>query len=162
MVALAAALGGCGGSDSKPASSVAQPPPSATPTVAPTTPVTPAPSTPATPPAPKPPSTATMPDSTPGGGGTERARTELEFTASSSGVSPTQASVAPYIAVRVTLRTTDGTRHKLTIDGRTLMVGGVRRSAFVELHGLPPGRSYRGKADGLTNVVILSSSEPGP
>jgi hypothetical protein len=56
----------------------------------------------------------------------------------------------------------DGSSHKLVVDGKTLSVGGSRRSAFVNLPGLRPGRSYAGLADGATKVRILSTSEPGP
>jgi hypothetical protein len=128
-------------------------------------PVTPAPSTPATTPEaqPQPPSTSTSPEAAPGGGGDEEpARTELTFTAASGGITPKRAGVAPYIAVRITLTTKDGSAHKLVIAGKTLAVGGTRKSAFVQLPGLPPGRSYNGVADGRTKIRVLSSSEPGP
>jgi hypothetical protein len=131
---------------------------------APQQPVTPAPSTPATTPGTTPPpSTSTSPESSPGGGGDEEpARTEVTLTATSSGITPRRAGVAPYIAVRITLTSKDGSAHKLVIDGKTLAVGGTRKSAFVELPGLPPGRSYKGTADGGVTVRIVSSSEPGP
>jgi hypothetical protein len=120
--------------------------------------VKPAPTTPGRS-APKPPPTTAT---TPGGGGQEPARTELVFTASRSGISPKQAGVAPYIAVRITLASKDGSSHMLVVAGKTLSVGGVRKSAFVELPGLPPGRTYKALADGRTSIRILSSSEPGP
>jgi hypothetical protein len=94
-------------------------------------------------------------------GGSEPARTEVTFTGASSGVKPLQASVAPYISVKVTLESKDGSSHTLTIDGKTLKVGGTRKSEFVTLVGLRPGMSYKGRADGKT-VRILSSAEPGP
>lgn len=128
-------------------------------------PVNPAPSTPSTSttPKPPPPTTSTSPESAPGGGGGEEpARTELTFTGTSAGVKPRQAGVAPYISVKVTLASKDGSSHTLTIAGKTLKVGGTRKSAFFTLPGLRPGRSYKGVVDGGTTVRILSTSEPGP
>jgi hypothetical protein len=70
--------------------------------------------------------------------------------------------VAPYISVRITLTSEDGSAHTLSIAGKTLKVGGTRTSAFVTLHGIPPGKSYTGTADGGTTIRILSTAEPGP
>jgi hypothetical protein len=95
-------------------------------------------------------------------GGSEPARTELTFTGSRSGVKPRQASVAPFVAVRVSLVSADHSTHTLKVDGHTLKVGGTRKSEFVELPGLRPGKSYRAVADGRVNIRILSSNEPGP
>jgi hypothetical protein len=162
-VLLAAGLPGCGGGDKQDTGS-------GTVTSAPTT-VEPAPTqtapapptgTTETAPAQPPPTTSTSPESAPGGGGDEEpARTELEFRGTRSGVKPLQAGVAPYISVRVTLTSEDGSAHTLTIDGHTAKVGGTRTSAFFTLPGLRPGKSYTGTADGKT-VRILSTSEPGP
>jgi hypothetical protein len=124
--------------------------------------VNPAPSTPSTSPS-KPPPTTTSPESQPGGGGGEEpARTELTLKATSAGISPRQAGVAPYISVKVTLVSKDGSAHKLTIGGETLSVGGTRKSEFVTLPGLRPGRSYVGRDSSGTTVRIRSTSEPGP
>jgi hypothetical protein len=171
----AVAGGGCGGGSGGGGGSTtaASAPTSATTSTAPAptaTAGTPAPSATATTPKPPPTTPQQAPgegDGTAGGsgngtGGTEPARTELTFTATSSGISPTQAGVAPYIAVKVTLVSKDGSSHKLVVDGKTLSVGGSRRSAFVTLAGLRPGKSYAGLADGATKVRILSTSEPGP
>ncbi|MEA2431653.1 MAG: hypothetical protein QOF65_1683 [Thermoleophilaceae bacterium] len=95
-------------------------------------------------------------------GGSEPARTELTFTASTSGIKPRQASVAPFVAVRVSLVSADHSSHTLKIEGHTLKVGGTLKSMFVELPGLRPGKSYTAKADGRSTIRILSSSEPGP
>jgi hypothetical protein len=135
----------------------------------PTTPVTqttavPPPSTPTTPTTTtpvKPPAT-TPSDEPPNGGGSEPARTELEFRGTKAGVKPRKASVAPFISVKVTLTSEDGSAHQLTINGQTAKVGGSRTSAFFTLPGLASGKSYKGVADGSTQIRILSSSEPGP
>jgi hypothetical protein len=76
-------------------------------------------------------------------------------------VKPRQAGVAPYISVKVTLTSEDGSSHTLTIDGHTAKVGGTRTSAFFTLPGLKPGASYKGTVDGRP-LRILSTSEPGP
>jgi hypothetical protein len=158
------ALAGCGGSDNtKSASSVATTP---APTAVPTTATTPAPpqttpTTTATTPS-KPPETTPSDNPPPNSGGTEPARTELEFRGTKAGVKPTKASVAAFISVRVTLTSEDGSAHQLTINGQTAKVGGSRTSASFTLPGLPSGKSYNGVADGSVQVRIVSSSEPGP
>jgi hypothetical protein len=164
------ALGGCGGGDdNKPSNTVervyrAPTTGQTTPEDAPVTPPAPAPTTTETTPVP------TEPQQSPGegdgtngggGGGTEPARTELTFTGTSSGVTPRNASVAPYISVKVSLVSKDGSSHTLAIDGQTAKVGGTRKSAFFTLPGIRPGKSYSGTADGKP-VRILASSEPGP
>ena len=121
------------------------PPPATTPT---------APKTETTPPPP-----ATTPDE---GGDEEPARTEVVFNASRAGVKPRQVGAAPFIAVRITLVSKDRSSHTLSIAGKRLSVGGTRKSAFVELSGLRPGRSYRGVFDGRVKVRVFGSAEPGP
>ncbi len=158
------ALAGCGGDDNKTvagtetsaaATTETAPPPSA--------PTTPAPATPTeTAPAQPPPTTSTSPGNRPDEGGDEEpARTELELRGTKSGVKPLRAGVAPYISVRITLTSEDGSAHTLTIAGHTAKVGGTRTSAFFTLPGLRPGSSYKGSADGRP-VRIVSTSEPGP
>jgi hypothetical protein len=165
----AAAVAGCGGDDKAPSDGIERVytvPPGGQQTTPQDVPVNPAPSEPPTPtststtPAPtptKPPSTTeTVP------GGSEPARTELTFTASSAGIKPRKAGVAPYVAVKVSLVSADRSSHTLTIAGRTLKVGGTRKSEFVTLPGLRPGASYRGRVDGKLPVTVTSTSEPGP
>jgi hypothetical protein len=162
-VLLAAGLPGCGGGDKKGvADTVTSTPPATQPVPTQTAPAPPAATTPTeTAPAP-PPTTSTSPESSPGGGGDEEpARTELEFRGTKSGVKPLQAGVAPYISVKVTLTSEDGSSHTLTIDGHTAKVGGTQTSDSFTLPGLRPGKSYTGTADGKT-VRILSTAEPGP
>jgi hypothetical protein len=148
---------------SAPATATATSP--AAPPAATATTTTPAQTTPA------PTSTSTTPQEAPGegngngtggGGGSEPARTELTFTGTSSGLSPKQAGVAPFIAIKVTLVSKDGSSHTLSIGGHTATVGGARKSASFTLPGLKAGRSYRGVSDGNTPIRILSTSEPGP
>ena len=157
---MSSVIAGCGGGDKKAATTAAVSAPVPTQTAPPQTATAPAPTTPApstsTPPVTPPPTTSPVP------GGSEPARTELTFTASRAGIKPRHASVAPYVAVKVTLASKDGSSHTLTIGGKRLKVGGTRRSAFVTLPGLRPGATYKGRVDGGTTVRILSSAEPGP
>jgi hypothetical protein len=155
---------GCGGDDKKdPSSSVERVyrAPTAGQTTPEDVPVKPAPSKPpptstSTTPAPGKPPVDTVP------GGSEPARTELTFTGSSAGFKPRKAGVAPFVAVKVSLVSADRSSHTLTIAGRTLRVGGTRKSEFVTLPGLRPGAGYSGRADGKLPVRIVSTSEPGP
>lgn len=137
-------------------------------------PVSPAPPAPGTTTAPPSTSTSTQPQEAPGegngsgngsggggGGGTEPARTELTFTGTSAGVTPRRAGVAPYVSVKVSLVSKDGSSHTLTIGGQTATVGGSRKSASLTLAGLRPGKHYAGTADGKP-VRIDATSEPGP
>jgi hypothetical protein len=161
VAAAACVVAGCGGGDTKSASGPAPSTPASTQAAPPQTATAPAPTsppttTPTTPTKPPPSTTSTVP------GGSEPARTELTFTASKSGITPRRASVAPFVAVRVSLVSKDGSSHTLAIGGHALKVGGTRKSAFVQLPGLRPGKSYTGKADGRVTIRILSSSEPGP
>jgi hypothetical protein len=170
LAALAAAglAGGCGGDgEKKPSSTVERVyrVPTAGQTTPEDVPVNPAPSTPdTTPTEPQPPQTSTSPEAQPGGGGDEEpARTEVALTATrAGGIRPRRAGVAPYISVRITLTSKDGSPHTLSIGGQRLRVGGTRKGAFVVLSGLRPGRSYRGVADGGRRVTIASTAEPGP
>jgi hypothetical protein len=160
-VAVGSVIAGCGGGDKKAASTGAVSAPVPAQTAPPQSATAPAPTTPTAPTSTAP---VTPPPSTPSAvpGGSEPARTELTFTASRAGVKPRHASVAPYVAVKVTLASKDGSSHTLSIGGKRLKVGGTRRSAFVTLPGLRPGKSYTGRADGGVTVTVLSSAEPGP
>jgi hypothetical protein len=151
---VAAGCGG-GGGDGQTVSTAAESPPSSTPIAPAQTATTPAPTT-TSPPAKRPSTSSTTP------GGTEPARTELTFTGSRSGVRPRKASVAPFVAVRISLVSADRSSHTLSIAGHTLKVGGTRKSEFVELPGLRTGKSYTGKADGRIPIRISASFEPGP
>jgi hypothetical protein len=155
-------VAGCGGGGSGGGSTS-----SSAPAAPATTQAAPAPTT--TTPAPVPAPTSTTPAKPPPSstgaaapGGSEPARTELTFTASRSGIKPRRASVAPFVAVRVSLVSADHSAHRLAIGGHALKVGGTLKSMFVELPGLRPGKSYKGTADGRVKITILSSNEPGP
>ena len=163
-------MAGCGGDDKKEPSSdierIYTVPPGGQ-TTPQDVPVNPAPTEPpatstSTTPAPSEPSKPGKPPADTVPGGSEPARTELTFTGTRSGVKPRKAGVAPFVAVKVSLVSADGSSHRLTIAGRTLKVGGTRKREFVTLPGLRPGASYSGQADGKLPVRIDSTSEPGP
>ena len=159
---MVVALAGCGGDDSE---SSADKEPTVervyrVPTTGQTTPedtqVTPPPaSTPAEPP----PEEEPPPDE---GGDEEPAHFDVVFKASRSGVRPRQVNVAPYISVKVTLVSRDGSSHTLAMAGKKLSVGGTRKRAFLVLPGLRPQRGVTGVFDGRTKVRIVGSAEPGP
>ena len=96
------------------------------------------------------------------GGDEEPARTEIVLNASRSGIKPRRVGVAPYISVKITLVTRDGTSHTLVLGGKRLKVSGRQRSAFVVLPGLRPQKGVTGVFDGRTRVRIFGSAEPGP
>ena len=165
VIAAVEILGGCGGDEEKKQAGDTVERVYRAPTTGQTTPedVPPPATTPTETTPDEPPPASTSPEDEPGGGGDEEpARTEVTLVGARTGVKPLRAGVAPYIAVRITLTSKDGSKHTLRIAGRTLAVGGTRKSAFVELSGLPPGRSYKGVADGVRKVRITSASEPGP
>jgi hypothetical protein len=83
------------------------------------------------------------------------------FSGTSAGIKPLRAGVAPYISVKVSLVSKDGSSHTLTIEGHTAQVGATRKSASFTLPGLRPGKIYTGTADGKP-VRIDATSEPGP
>jgi hypothetical protein len=167
-----AVLAGCGGDDEPSGSTGTTTEERATSATAPGTAAGTAPEAPppgSTPDQPPPTSTTTTeperetelpPDDE--GGDEEPARSEVVLNASRSGVRPRQVGVAPYISVKVTLLSRDGSSHTLVLGGERLTVGGSRRSAFVVLPGLRPQKSVTGVFDGRVRVRIFGSAEPGP
>jgi hypothetical protein len=137
---------------------------SSTPTTGQTTaPTATPPTTTATTPAEPPPSSGEQEEPPPDEGGDEEpARFDVVFTASKAGVKPRVVNVAPFISVKVTLVSRDGSSHTLVLAGKRLAVGGTRKSAFVVLPGLRPQKSVRGVFDGRTKVRVVGSAEPGP
>lgn len=105
------------------------------------------------------------PEAEQGGAGDERpVRSAVRIEGSGGRLAPTRVEVAPFIAVRVELRSTDGGRYRARVGGRTLVAagdGGGERRDRVMLEGLTPDRSYvlRG-LDGANDVRIVASGEP--
>jgi hypothetical protein len=106
------------------------------------------------------PETPTSPENQPGGAGDETpAHFDATFTGRNSSISPHQVSVGPYISVRVILKSSDGRRYSLRVNGKTLEAGG----AALTLPGLKPGQSYTlEQPAGGPGVKIVANAEPGP
>lgn len=87
-----------------------------------------------------------------------------DFTGRGGRVGPRVVRVPPFLGIGVTLRSADGRAYGLRVAGRTLRVGGSKRTASVRLEGLRPGRSYAGAATAGNEgkVRIVASAEPGP
>ena len=97
-------------------------------------------------------------------GDEEAIRSEAVFTGRGGRLRPREVRVPPYIAIRVVLRAPDASReqgYSLTIGGKRLFIGHTRRVDELELDGLLPGRSYRGRSP-QGNVRVVASAEPGP
>ena len=100
----------------------------------------------------------TSPEDEPGGAGDEEpARTEALVTGRGGRLSPRIVRVPPFIAVRVVLRSGDGSAYALRLGRATLRVDGRRRSASADVDGMRPGESLAGGG-----VRIEASAEPGP
>jgi hypothetical protein len=106
------------------------------------------------------PETPTSPEQKPGGAGDETpAHFDAAFTGRGGSISPRQVSVGPYISVRVLLKSSDGQRYSLRVNGKTLESGG----ANLTLPGLTPGQSYTlEQPGGGPAVKITANAEPGP
>jgi len=106
------------------------------------------------------PETPTSPEQKPGGAGDETpAHFDAAFTGRGGSISPRQVSVGPYISVRVILKSSDGQRYSLRVNGKTLESGG----AALTLPGLKPGQSYTlEQPGGGPAVKITGNAEPGP
>jgi hypothetical protein len=71
--------------------------------------------------------------------------------------------VPAFISIRVELRSGDGSRYGLTIEGETIEVGGGLGSVSTTIDGLRPGETVVGAPTGAANRVrIEATAEPGP
>jgi hypothetical protein len=110
-------------------------------------------------------SARTTPEPAPGGAaGEEPVRTEVELGVDRAGVRPARVKVAPFVAVRVTLRQDDGGRYVLAFGTRRLTVDARRPVARLLLRGLPAGGRHVGRpvAGTRRGARITASAEPGP
>jgi hypothetical protein len=154
LAALAAAgLAACGGGGEKSTSSTVSKPTTETDTITGETPTTKTPQAHA-------PETPTQPEQKPGGAGDETpAHFDAAFTGRGGKITPREVSVGPYISVRVILKSSDGQRYSLRVNGKTLQAGG----ANLTLPGLKPGQSYTlQQPGGGPAVKITANAEPGP
>jgi len=157
LAAAVAALGisACGGGGMKSTASstgtTATAPSSSSPTSTATSPKAKAPETPSK-------------TSTTGGGssGSTPAHFDAALTGRGGRITPSSVSIGPLIAVRVLLRSADGARYSLTVNGKTLAAH-AGSAGELTLPGLKPGQSYvlRQPAGGKS-VKITANAEPGP
>lgn len=99
-----------------------------------------------------------------GAGDEEAARSEVELEFSSRGLEPPIVRVAPFIAVRLIVRSVDGTEYDLTVGG-PLSGGGANGTteADLDLEGLRPGQKYEVRERNTGSVAaIVASDEVGP
>jgi hypothetical protein len=101
----------------------------------------------------------------PGGAGDEEPALSLaQLTGRDGRITPSLVRVAPYIAIRVELRSGDGKPYALRIGDRTLRAGGELASASARFPGLQPDAALRGLPVGGagTPVRIEATAQPGP
>ncbi len=105
----------------------------------------------------------TGPENQPGGAGDEQpAHSQVLLTGRNGKISPKLIRVAPFISVRVELRSADGRRYSLRIARKTLTAGGGLSSASTTLNGLRFRGSYKGRGSDGSRIRIEANAEPGP
>jgi hypothetical protein len=104
-----------------------------------------------------------VPEDQPGGAGDEvPARSLTLFTGRGGRITPRVVRVAPFISVRVELRSADGKSYSLRIAGRRLAAGGQLSSQATTLDGLRAGKAYVGRGSDGSTPRIEANAEPGP
>jgi len=159
-LALVLAVAGCGDDDEEPAATATTPSTQAeTDSEAETAPAEP----PATVSVPEE-EAAPPPEEQPGGVGDEEpARSQASFTGRGGRITPRAVRVAPFIAVRIELRSADGGTYGLSCRGRSLRVDADIATTSTRIAGRRPGDRVRCAALGPHNPVVISASaEPGP
>lgn len=110
------------------------------------------------------PATGSPEDEEGGAGDEEAARSEVELEFSADGLEPPIVRVAPFIAVRLIVRSVDGSEYDLTVGG-PLSGGGANGTteADLDLEGLRPGQKYEVRERNTGSVAaIVASDEVGP
>lgn len=103
------------------------------------------------------------PEDQPGGAGDEEpAHSQVLLTGRNGKISPKVIRVAPFISVRVELRSADGRRYGLRIAGKRLTAGGSLGSTSTTLDGLRFRGSYNGRGSDGSRIRIEANAEPGP
>jgi hypothetical protein len=104
--------------------------------------------------------TGTSPEDQQGGAGDETpAEVPALFTGRGGEITPRVVRVPAYISVLVVLRSGDGARYGLTLEGQTIESGGKG----MRLPGLKPGAKVVAKSTtGGGEVSIEATAEPGP
>jgi hypothetical protein len=111
------------------------------------------------------PSGGTSPESQPGGAGDEEAaRSEVTFTGSGGTIAPVQVRVAPFIQIKVTLKSKDDRHYAIAVAGKRLDAGLGRGDSSVTIPGLRQEKKYKVRvlAGEPGRLTIVASSEPGP
>ncbi len=165
-LALGVVLAGCGGDDEEESAGPAL----STPTVSPSTPtVTQPPGETTTGDEAEPAQTETEPEAQTStappedeGGDEEPIRTDAALEGSGGKIRPRTVQVPAFIAVRVTLRSTDGRPYALRVGGKLLAVDVEKPRASALLPGIRPGRTYPVRALQGGAVKISATAEPGP
>jgi hypothetical protein len=103
----------------------------------------------------------TPPGKEPNAGDEEPIRSPAEFTGKGGRIQPPSIGVPPFIAVMVTLRSSDSRAYTLKVAGHTLKAA-PRSSASVSLPGIRPGKRYVATIPGGGSVQVVASAEPGP
>jgi hypothetical protein len=159
FAALFLALGGagCGDDDEEPAATTAEPPATET---APATVTETVPAETVT----VPQEVEPPPEEQPGGAGDEEpAQSQADFTGRDGRIRPALIRVAPFIAIRIQLRSADGGDYGLDCRGRRLQVDAEIETASTRLAGRRPGEQVRCDPLGAHNgVAVSASAEPGP
>jgi hypothetical protein len=108
---------------------------------------------------------STSPEEQEGGAGDEEeARSEVELEFTSRGLEPPIVRVAPFIAVKLIVRSVDGAEYNLTVSGPT-SGGGANGTteADLDLEGLRPGQKYEVRERNTGSVsAIVASDDVGP
>jgi hypothetical protein len=105
---------------------------------------------------------STSPEKQPGGAGDEVPNaTQALITGRGGRISPHAVRVAPFIAITVELRSTDGLDYALSGGGRRLHAGEGENSSTASFAGLRPDRTLRLTGPQGT-VVISANAKPGP
>jgi hypothetical protein len=104
------------------------------------------------------------PEQQPGGAGDEEpAQSQAAFTGRGGRLTPATVRVAPFIAIRVELRSADGGPYGISCRGRALRVDADIATASIRIAGRRPGERVRCSSLGPHNPVTISASaEPGP
>lgn len=108
---------------------------------------------------------STSPEDRPGGAGDEEpARSEVELRFSRDGLEPPIVRVAPFIAVRLIVRSVDGSDYDLAVNGPASSGGASGSSkADLDLAGLRPGQKYEVvERNTGSKAAIVASDAVGP
>lgn len=111
------------------------------------------------------PDAPTSPEEQEGGAGDEEAaRSEVVLEFSNEGLEPPIVRVAPFIAVKLIVRSVDGSEYNVSVSGPRSGGGAAGSSeADLDLEGLRPGQKYAVREKNTGSVTaIVASDDVGP